>query len=35
MIENCGMESERVYEGIENLPEEAGYYTLIVIKEEV
>lgn len=35
MIENCGMESERVYDGIENLPEEAGYYTLIVIKDEV
>ena len=35
MIENCGMESERVYDGIENLPEEAGYYTLIFIKDEV
>lgn len=35
MVENCGMESERVYDGIENLPEEAGYYTLIFIKDEV
>lgn len=35
MVENCGMESEKIYDGIENLPEEAGYYTLIFIKEEV
>lgn len=35
MVENCGMESEKIYDGIENLPEEAGYYTLIIIKDEV
>lgn len=32
MVENCGMETERIYEGIEKLPEEAGYYTLLFVK---
>lgn len=33
MVENCGMEEERVYQSIEEMPEEAGYYTLIFAKE--
>lgn len=34
MVENCGMEKERVYYGAENIPEDAGYYTLLFIKGE-
>ncbi len=33
MVENCGMLDERVYAGAENLPAEAGYYTLLIVKE--
>lgn len=35
MIENCGMEEERCYRGAEEIPEEAGYYSLIIVKEEL
>lgn len=34
MIENCGMENEAVYQGAECISEEAGYYTLLIMKEE-
>lgn len=34
MVENCGMENEHVYCKIEELPEEAGYYSLIIAKEQ-
>ena len=33
MIENCGMENERICYGTENIPEDAGYYTLLFVKE--
>ena len=33
MIENCGMESEKIYESAEEIPEAAGYYSLIIVKE--
>lgn len=33
MVENCGMENERIYHGTENIPEDAGYYTLLFVKE--
>ncbi|MDF2803264.1 MAG: precorrin-2 C20-methyltransferase [Anaerocolumna sp.] len=32
MVENCGMENEKIYKTIEEFPEEAGYYSLIIIK---
>lgn len=32
LVENCGMENERVYEGLENMPEEAGYYSIMIIR---
>lgn len=35
MVENCGMDTEVIYDGMENLPEKAGYYTLIFIKDGV
>lgn len=34
MAENCGMEGERLYCGEEELPEEAGYYSLLIVKEK-
>ena len=33
MIENCGMPDEKIYRSVEEIPEDAGYYSLIIIKE--
>jgi len=33
MIENCGMENECMIYGAQELPEDAGYYSLIIVKE--
>lgn len=33
MVENCGMEQEKVYFGAENIDENAGYYSLIIAKD--
>lgn len=32
MIENCGMLDERTYRSAEEIPEQAGYYSLIIVK---
>ena len=32
MAENCGMENERVYKDLWAIPDEAGYFSVIVIK---
>jgi precorrin-2/cobalt-factor-2 C20-methyltransferase len=34
MLENCGMENEHMYRRVEDMPEQAGYYTLIIVKDE-
>ena len=34
MVENCGMPDEKVYRSVEEIPETAGYYSLIIAKEE-
>lgn len=34
MVENCGMDGERVYRRPEDFNENAGYYSLIIVKEE-
>lgn len=34
MIENCGMPDEKIYERIEDIPDTAGYYSLIIVKEK-
>lgn len=34
MIENCGMPDEKIYRTIDEIPETAGYYSLIIIKEK-
>lgn len=33
MIENCGMPGEKIYYSAEEIPEDAGYYSLIIVKE--
>ena len=34
MVENCGMENEKIYSGAQEIPEHAGYYSLLVVKEK-
>lgn len=34
MVENCGMETERVFRSAEEIDETAGYYSLLIVKEE-
>ncbi len=33
MVENCGMENERICNSVEEIPDDAGYYSLIIAKE--
>lgn len=33
MVENCGMENEKVYRSLEEIPDDAGYFSLIISKE--
>lgn len=33
MIENCGMPGEKIYRSAQEIPEDAGYYSLIIVKE--
>ena len=33
MVENCGMDDEHIYYGAQNLPEQAGYFTIIFVKD--
>ncbi len=33
MIENCGMEGERILHGVDAIPDDSGYYSLIIVKE--
>ena len=32
-VENCSMETEKVYRSVEEIPDDAGYFSLIVAKE--
>ena len=34
MVENCGMENEMIFRGTEQIPDQAGYYSIIVVKEQ-
>lgn len=33
MIENCGMPDEKIFNGVDEIPEDAGYYSLIIVKD--
>ena len=32
-VENCGMENEKVYRSLEEIPDDAGYFSLIIARE--
>lgn len=32
-VENCGMEGEKVYRSVEEIPDDAGYFSLIIAKD--
>ena len=34
MIERCGMEEERIYRTAGEIPEQTGYYSLLIVKEQ-
>ena len=33
MVENCSMENERVYRSLDEIPDDAGYFSLIIAKD--
>lgn len=33
MIENCGLEDEKIYKSVEEIPDDSGYYSIIVVKQ--
>ena len=33
MVENCSMENEKVYRSVDEIPDDAGYFSLIIAKE--
>ena len=33
MVENCGMDGEKIYKSADDINENAGYYSLIIVKE--
>lgn len=32
MVENCGMPKERIYDSLEEIPDDAGYYSLLIVR---
>ncbi len=34
MVENCGMENEKICRSVEEIDEQAGYYSLLIVKEQ-
>ena len=34
MVENCGMETQRVFRTLEEIPQDAGYFSLLIVKDE-
>lgn len=34
MVENCGMADEHVWTDVSKMPEQPGYYTLVIVKEK-
>ena len=33
MVENCSMETEKIYRSVDEIPDDAGYFSLIIAKE--
>lgn len=34
MVENCGMPTERIFHSVDEIDEQAGYYSLLIVKEK-
>ena len=34
MVENCGMPGEKIYRDAAEIPDDASYYSVIIIKEK-
>ena len=32
-VERCGMEGERIFHSLEELPSDAGYYTTLIVRK--
>jgi precorrin-2/cobalt-factor-2 C20-methyltransferase len=32
LVENCGMPDEKIYAGVEALPDETGYFSLLIVR---
>lgn len=32
MVENCGMSNEKIYGSLEDIPDDAGYYSLVIVR---
>ena len=33
LVENCGMENQRIFQSLEQIPEDAGYFSLLIVKD--
>ena len=33
-VENCGMETQRIFRSLEEIPQDAGYFSLLIVKDE-
>ena len=33
MVENCSMENEKIYRSVDEIPDDAGYFSLVIAKE--
>ena len=33
MVENCGMENEKIFDGLTQIPDDAGYFSLLIVKD--
>ena len=34
LVENCGMDDERIVRSVEEISEDAGYYSLLIVKRQ-
>ncbi|MDD3338103.1 MAG: precorrin-2 C(20)-methyltransferase [Lachnospiraceae bacterium] len=34
VVENCGMETEKIYRSVDEIPDDAGYFSLVIAKEK-
>ena len=35
MVENCGMENEKIHLDAEDIPSDASYFSLLIVKEKM